>query len=206
MTKCPENVLINHLLLVIPMSYPCYYTNLCPHKPHKHAHTYTHTHTHTNTHTHVHTHVHTHTHLQERFRHSLSERESRFRWDSVLALHLFQERSIRKHFKMKRCSLVFNCDTNVLTHRIRHCCFLHNTFSTMNYDTAWLGGPLGQIAFSTQPNRSRQRSRQPHSGDLWLITLVQVNCHFHICLNNQNKRKNVPGSVTSALNKPGVKQ
>ncbi len=39
-----ENVLINHLLLVIPMSYPCYYTNLCPHKPHKHAHTQ-HTHT-----------------------------------------------------------------------------------------------------------------------------------------------------------------
>ncbi len=46
-----ENVLINHLLLVIPMSYPCHYTNLCPHKPHKHAHTYTHTHTHTHTHT-----------------------------------------------------------------------------------------------------------------------------------------------------------
>ncbi len=38
-----ENVLINHLL-VIPMSYPCHYTNLCPHKPHKHAHTHTHTH------------------------------------------------------------------------------------------------------------------------------------------------------------------
>ncbi len=33
-----ENVLINHLFLVIPMSYPCHYTNLCPHKPHKHAH------------------------------------------------------------------------------------------------------------------------------------------------------------------------
>ncbi len=45
-----ENVLINHLLLVIPMSYPCHYTNLCPHKPHKHAHTPTHTHTHTHTH------------------------------------------------------------------------------------------------------------------------------------------------------------
>ncbi len=44
-----ENVLINHLLLVIPMSYPCYYTNLCPHKPHKHAHTHTHTHAHTHT-------------------------------------------------------------------------------------------------------------------------------------------------------------
>ncbi len=29
------------------MSYPCHYTNLCPHKPHKHAHTHTHTHTHT---------------------------------------------------------------------------------------------------------------------------------------------------------------
>ncbi len=42
-----ENVLINHLLLVIPMSYPCHYTNLCPHKPHKHAHTDTQTHTHT---------------------------------------------------------------------------------------------------------------------------------------------------------------
>ncbi len=67
-----ENVLINHLLLVIPMSYPCHYTNLCPHKPHKHAHTYTHhttqthtqppTHTHTHTHTHPPTHTHTHTH------------------------------------------------------------------------------------------------------------------------------------------------
>ncbi len=60
-----ENVLINHLLLVIPMSYPCHYTNLCPHKPHKHAHTHTentHTHTHTeNTHAQKHTHTHTHT-------------------------------------------------------------------------------------------------------------------------------------------------
>ncbi len=43
-----ENVLINHLLLVIPMSYPCHYTNLCAHKPYKHA---THTHAHTHTHT-----------------------------------------------------------------------------------------------------------------------------------------------------------
>ncbi len=24
------NVLINHLFLVIPMAYPCHYTNLCP--------------------------------------------------------------------------------------------------------------------------------------------------------------------------------
>ncbi len=74
-----ENVLINHLLLVIPMSYPCHYTNLCPHKPHKHAHTHTHIHTHTHTHTHTsvilchttpsfslkHTHTltHSHTHI-----------------------------------------------------------------------------------------------------------------------------------------------
>ncbi len=60
-----ENVLINHLLLVIPMSYPCHYTNLCPHKPHKlptHTHT-THTHTH---HTHTHTPHHTHTHHTDR--------------------------------------------------------------------------------------------------------------------------------------------
>ncbi len=45
-----ENVLINHLLLVIPMLYPCHYTNLWPHKPHKHAPPPpppTHTHTHT---------------------------------------------------------------------------------------------------------------------------------------------------------------
>ncbi len=42
-----ENVLINHLLLVTPMLYPCHYTNLCPHKPHKHAPPPpTHTHTH----------------------------------------------------------------------------------------------------------------------------------------------------------------
>ncbi len=40
-----ENVLINHLLLVIPMLYPCHYTNLCPHKPHKHVPPHTHTHT-----------------------------------------------------------------------------------------------------------------------------------------------------------------
>ncbi len=53
-----ENVLINHLLLVIPMSYPCHYTNLCPHKPHKHAPPHTHTHTHTHTYTHTHTHTH----------------------------------------------------------------------------------------------------------------------------------------------------
>ncbi len=57
-----ENVLINHLLLVIPMSYLCHNTNLCPHKPHKHAHTHTHTHTpHTHAHTHTRTHAHTHT-------------------------------------------------------------------------------------------------------------------------------------------------
>ncbi len=45
-----ENVLINHLLLVIPMSYPCHYTNLCPHN---HINMPTHTH-HTHTHTHTH--------------------------------------------------------------------------------------------------------------------------------------------------------
>ncbi len=56
-----ENVLINHLLLVIPMSYPCHYTNLCPHK-HAHTHTHTHTDTHTDTHTQTHTHTHRHTH------------------------------------------------------------------------------------------------------------------------------------------------
>jgi len=32
------------------LSYPCHYTNLCPHKPHKHAQTHTHTRTHTHTH------------------------------------------------------------------------------------------------------------------------------------------------------------
>ncbi len=42
------SVLIKHLQIVIPLSYPCHYTNLCPHKPHKPAHnTHTHTHTHT---------------------------------------------------------------------------------------------------------------------------------------------------------------
>ncbi len=41
------SVLINHLHIVIPLSYPCHYTNLCPRKPHKPAHTHTHTHTHT---------------------------------------------------------------------------------------------------------------------------------------------------------------
>ncbi len=45
------SVLIKHLQIVIPLSYPCYYTNLCPHKPHKPAHTHTHTHTHLPMHT-----------------------------------------------------------------------------------------------------------------------------------------------------------
>ncbi len=44
-----ENVLINHLLFVIPMSYPCHYTHLCPHKPHTHTHTHARMHTHTHT-------------------------------------------------------------------------------------------------------------------------------------------------------------
>ncbi len=50
-----ENILINHLVLVIPMLYPCHYTNLCPHN---HINMPTHTHTHTTHHTH-HTHTHT---------------------------------------------------------------------------------------------------------------------------------------------------
>ncbi len=53
-----ENVLINHLLLVIPMSYPCHYTNLClinhiNMPTHIHTHTHTHTHTHHTHHTHI---------------------------------------------------------------------------------------------------------------------------------------------------------
>ncbi len=42
------------------MSYPCHYTNLCPHKPHKYAPTHTHTRTHARTHARTHTHTHTH--------------------------------------------------------------------------------------------------------------------------------------------------
>ncbi len=40
------NVLISHLLLVIPMSYPYHYTNLCPHMSQKRTRAHTHTHTH----------------------------------------------------------------------------------------------------------------------------------------------------------------
>ncbi len=59
-----ENVLINRILLVIPMSYPCHYAHLCPHKPHTHTHTHTHTQRQTLTQAHkqAHTHTHTHTH------------------------------------------------------------------------------------------------------------------------------------------------
>ncbi len=42
-----ENVLINHVLLVRPMSYPCHYTTLCPHKPHTHTIYIYNLHTHT---------------------------------------------------------------------------------------------------------------------------------------------------------------
>ncbi len=38
------NVLISHILLVIPAaSYPCHYTNLCPHMSQKRTHIHTHT-------------------------------------------------------------------------------------------------------------------------------------------------------------------
>ncbi len=72
------NVLKSHLHLVIPVSYLCHYTNLCPDLSQKRAHTHTQTHTHTthtphtqhthtkktHTHTHTtHTHTHTHTHV-----------------------------------------------------------------------------------------------------------------------------------------------
>ncbi len=40
------NVLISHLLLVIPMSYPCYYTNVCPHLSQKHVRTHIYTQNH----------------------------------------------------------------------------------------------------------------------------------------------------------------
>ncbi len=46
------NVLKSHLHLVIPVSYLCHYTNLCPDLSQKRAQTHTHTHTHT-THTHT---------------------------------------------------------------------------------------------------------------------------------------------------------
>ncbi len=70
------NVLKSHLHLVIPVSYLCHYTNLCPDLSQKRAHTLTlslsHTHTHTHTHTYsltlslslTHTHTHTHTHTR----------------------------------------------------------------------------------------------------------------------------------------------
>ncbi len=58
-----ENVLINHLLLVIPMSYPCHFTNLCPHKPHKHTDRHRHTHTETDRQTDTRRHTHTHTNI-----------------------------------------------------------------------------------------------------------------------------------------------
>ncbi len=66
------NVLKSHLHLVIPVSYLCHYTNLCPDLSQKRAHTHTHTHTeihtdtdtHTHTQTEIHTDIHTDTHTQ----------------------------------------------------------------------------------------------------------------------------------------------
>ncbi len=80
-----ENVLINHLLLVIPMSYPCHYTNLCPHKPHKHAHTHTHTHAHTRTHAHTHTRTHARTHAHTHTRtHAHTHRHTQTHTDTYI--------------------------------------------------------------------------------------------------------------------------
>ncbi len=36
------SVLLNHFHIVIPLSYPCHYKNLCPHKPPKPVNTFTH--------------------------------------------------------------------------------------------------------------------------------------------------------------------
>ncbi len=58
------NVLKSHLHLVIPVSYLCHYTNLCPDLSQTHTHTHTHIHTHTHKQPHTHTHIHTHSHKQ----------------------------------------------------------------------------------------------------------------------------------------------
>ncbi len=73
-----ENVLINHLLLVISMSYPCHYTNLCTHKLHEHARTHTHTHMHTYAHTHT---THTHTHTLFTYPHVVPNLTDFLQWD-----------------------------------------------------------------------------------------------------------------------------
>lgn len=61
--------------------------------------------------------------------------------------------------------------TNVLTHWIRHYCFLYNIFPILNYDTTWFAD-----LFLTQANRSRvhlQSGLRPtRSGDLGPIILV----------------------------------
>ncbi len=58
------------------------------------------------------------------------EWESSFCLDSILAMHLFRKRAIRQHFEMQWHSLVSNCNnySNVLTYRIRPCCFTQHIF------------------------------------------------------------------------------
>ncbi len=53
----------------------------------------------------------------------------------------FRKRSMAFHGALWFSTVILN----VFTHRIRHCCFLHNTFPIMSYDTARLAGPLGRI-------------------------------------------------------------
>lgn len=52
---------------------------------------------------------------------------------------------------------------NVLTQRIRQCCFLRNAFYITNYDIAWFVGSLGWIALQ---RLFLIRARRPPSADL----------------------------------------
>jgi len=95
--------------------------------------------------------------------------------------------------------------TNVLTHRIIHCCFLRNAFYIINYAIAWFFGSLGWIALQ---RLFLIRARQPTSADLIHNILVWIRAwlvYLYMPKRNQAKKENPPGYKTIAPNEQVVK-
>ncbi len=136
------NVLKSHLHLVIPVSYLCHYTNLCPDLSQKRAHTHTHTqtltltythslsHTHTHRHSHSHTHTLSHTHTQTltlTYTHSLSHTHRHSHSHTHTLSHTNTHRHSHSH-------------THTLSHTHTH------THTHVRFCEKW-GHPIGVMVF-----------------------------------------------------------
>ncbi len=157
-----ENVLINHLLLVIPMLYPCHYTNLCPHKPHKHAQAYMHTDRQTHTHTHTQTETLTHTQA-----HMHTDRQTHTHTLSHMHIHTHTLSHMHTHTHSLTCT-----HTHTHTHTLSHMHTHTHTLSHMHTHT------LSLSHTHTHTHTHKPLDTLPHT-HTHTHTLFRTHTHTH---------------------------